>query len=366
MDESKISRGTTTPVGATLSVPAGRASRSPSPARGEEQPTSGMVGPASPVPFAWFDPATSSVKTSQASFLTTRADTSVESSVTWPRSGSMRSGRCWQRTKQVRPTGGNGCGSWPTPTAQAHRRSRGSLIANHWSAPGLEQAIELANGILPRELENENEMNRSIRAYWPTPTAGDAKASGAEGYSTEGGRHSGTTLTDAAVRWPTPTAQPYGTNQGGSMGRTGPMRPSLEGGVKDWPRPRATAGTKGGPNQTGSHGDSMLPSGVNWPTPTASDGTGGPAYARPPGREGGPLLKEAMRGGVLNPRWVEALMGWPLRLLSLGLPSVVIGQLRAELRSYRGSRRGRSLSRASCSEPSSSPRSETVGASPRP
>jgi len=36
----------------------------------------------------------------------------------------------------------------------------------------------------------------------------DANSSGAAGYSTEGGRHPGTTLTDAAVRlWPTPDAQ---------------------------------------------------------------------------------------------------------------------------------------------------------------
>ena len=63
---------------------------------------------------------------------------------------------------------------------------------------------------------------------WPTPTATDAKASGAAGYSTDSGRHSGTTLTDRAVRmWPTPTAQDYGYNQGGAAGRTGPKRPSL-------------------------------------------------------------------------------------------------------------------------------------------
>jgi hypothetical protein len=33
---------------------------------------------------------------------------------------------------------------------------------------------------------------------WPTPTRQDAASSGAAGYSTESGRHSGTTLTDAA------------------------------------------------------------------------------------------------------------------------------------------------------------------------
>ena len=33
---------------------------------------------------------------------------------------------------------------------------------------------------------------------WPTSTAMDSRASGAAGYSTESGRHPGTTLTDAA------------------------------------------------------------------------------------------------------------------------------------------------------------------------
>jgi hypothetical protein len=42
----------------------------------------------------------------------------------------------------------------------------------------------------------------------------------------------GTTLIDAVGAWaknmyPTPTAVQYGNNRGGSMGRTGPVRPSL-------------------------------------------------------------------------------------------------------------------------------------------
>ncbi|HEX7105799.1 MAG TPA: hypothetical protein VF218_07545, partial [Acidothermaceae bacterium] len=42
------------------------------------------------------------------------------------------------------------------------------------------------------------------------------------------------------------------------------------------PTPRATDGTKGGPNQRGSSGDMMLPSAVHLlPTPTAADGNGG-------------------------------------------------------------------------------------------
>lgn len=68
-----------------------------------------------------------------------------------------------------------------------------------------------------------------FEAEWPTPTATDAKGAGSALYSTESGRHSGTTLTDAVVRleWPTPTASDYGSNQGGAAGRSGPARPSL-------------------------------------------------------------------------------------------------------------------------------------------
>jgi hypothetical protein len=47
----------------------------------------------------------------------------------------------------------------------------------------------------------------------PTPTAGDAKASGAAGYSTASGRHSGTTLTDVAS----------GAASAGRRGRLNPL-----------------------------------------------------------------------------------------------------------------------------------------------
>ena len=60
----------------------------------------------------------------------------------------------------------------------------------------------------------ETQQRLRTQALWPTATAGDAKASGSAGYSTESGRHPGTTLTDAAVRargsaWPTPAARDY-------------------------------------------------------------------------------------------------------------------------------------------------------------
>lgn len=51
--------------------------------------------------------------------------------------------------------------------------------------------------------------------------------------------------------------------------------------AKLMPTPRATDGTKGGPNQRGSSGDQMLPSMVQdlLPTPSAADGNGGSRYS---------------------------------------------------------------------------------------
>lgn len=98
--------------------------------------------------------------------------------------------------------------------------------------------------------------------------------------------------------WPTPSATSYGSNQGGSSGRTGKKRHSLE---------------------------SMARTG-NWPTPTVRDSAESPL---PPRRKttkdsgkcmGGqkpPLLN--VIGGKLNPPWVEWLMGVPLGWTGLRL-----------------------------------------------
>jgi hypothetical protein len=83
---------------------------------------------------------------------------------------------------------------------------------------------------------------------------------------------------------PTPSAKSYGTNQGGAMGRVGPVRPSLE---------------------------TMARRGI-WPTPQAFDATGitGNLWERK--TKGGCSNLKDVVGGKLNPTWVEWLMGWPL------------------------------------------------------
>jgi hypothetical protein len=83
---------------------------------------------------------------------------------------------------------------------------------------------------------------------------------------------------------PTPTANPYGTNQGGSQGRVGPVRMSL-----------ATMARRNA-----------------WPTPQARDWRGAPGKGCQ--QRGGhqSSLPKAVGGGLLNPPWVEWLMGWPI------------------------------------------------------
>jgi hypothetical protein len=92
--------------------------------------------------------------------------------------------------------------------------------------------------------------------------ASDARASGAVAYSTASGRHSGTTLTDAAMR--------------------------------GWPTPRATDGEKGGPAARGRRGDLQLPAMAvqNWATPSARDWKSGEASDATRARNARPLNEQ--------------------------------------------------------------------------
>ena len=146
------------------------------------------------------------------------------------------------------------------------------------------------------------------------------------------------TSASASGSLPTPSAVSYGTNQGGGMGRTGPVRPSLETMARHglWPTPQARDHRTGEPHRVGDparHGGWNLndwaamwptPKGsaanygqpqendrgdlqaavLRWPTPVASDA------GTDRGSSAGNGLRNAV-GGLLNPAWVEWLMGYP-------------------------------------------------------
>ena len=131
---------------------------------------------------------------------------------------------------------------WPTPRAGKttnenletwmKRKERGgvatpplSLAVQMWPTPRGQDSYERRNWKTIKRINEEGgdlTLPSAVKyreRMFPTPTAGDAKMSGAAGYSTESGRHSGTTLTDAVLRmWPTPKT-PTG---GGQMKRMTP------------------------------------------------------------------------------------------------------------------------------------------------
>lgn len=152
---------------------------------------------------------------------------------------------------------------WPTPRVAADRSSRKSMVDNQqWSAPSLGQAVELAEGHLPREFETEAELNSTARRFWPTPhgISGGAPDGGYDGHGNE---------LSMAVR--------------------------VVEGVSDSERSAAKLGLI--------------------PTPKASPS--GPDYARAERPESGGddlatyAAREATTPAPLNPSWVEWLMGFP-------------------------------------------------------
>lgn len=88
-----------------------------------------------------------------------------------------------------------------------------------------------------------------------------------------------TSAKDGSYLLPTPSASSYGSNQGGAAGRTGKIRHSLE-----------TMARKN-----------------LWPTPTTRDRIRSEKF-----RRGRSLSPREQTGGLLNPQWVEWLMGYPI------------------------------------------------------
>lgn len=180
----------------------------------------GTSGPTSPAQFAYYDPAESCWKTWPAISLWG----SVTYSGTWPKSGMTRGGRAYELPTSAAVTAANGCSSLlPTPTASEARGTgkRGT------GGPDLRTAL------LPTPAAR-------LGSRWGTPNVETARRR----MDDEGRRNLDL------------------------MGRN--ARPLNEVVVNLLPTPRATDGTKGGPNQRGSSGDLMLPSAVVLlPTPTS-------------------------------------------------------------------------------------------------
>jgi hypothetical protein len=116
------------------------------------QPMSDGYGVTLPDWLLSFDHSTSSWKTRQSCLPLMAAEPSQKSQVTWPKSGTMRNGMCYQRPPLVRGIGGIAYGLLPTPVASdwGSRKpsSRPHLTANgtfrHLNAQGKQSFMRLS------------------------------------------------------------------------------------------------------------------------------------------------------------------------------------------------------------------------------
>ncbi len=124
-------------------------------------------------------------------------------SLTWRRKATPAHRPYYQLAVLARRTSDSEFGSWPTPAAQ----EPGGTLDMH----NARRQRARDRGINIGATSQGNLSQCAQLASWPTPTRQDSASSGAADYSTESGRHSGTTLTDAArAAWSTPRANKWG------------------------------------------------------------------------------------------------------------------------------------------------------------
>ena len=103
--------------GLTSYVEASPVSRIPLPEVEGPLPTTGIFGDISPASFARLDPDGLWQRMYRGCCPVNEEDTSGASSLTWPRSGLMRNGLCYPLLPSALRTVESGSSSWPTPTA---------------------------------------------------------------------------------------------------------------------------------------------------------------------------------------------------------------------------------------------------------
>ena len=167
---------------------------------------------------------------------------------TWPRWGSMRNGACSQRRPWAPLIAANASSSWPTPTAR------------DWKDDGSAEANVPTNGLLGRTV-----------ARWQTPQTDSFRSRGGERKDEAG-------LDRQARTWPTPTA---------SVAQDGEH-------VETWDARRVLIKER-----------KMNGNGMGEPLTIAASRFGRPSPETPPD---GTAISPPV---VLNPPFVEALMGLP-------------------------------------------------------
>src|SRR5579884_393658 len=238
------------------------------PARTLAQPESASVSPENgrdsgksfSASFASFDPDSFLWKTSQLSF----TGELTPYSQTWPRAGTMRSGRCYPLRPLVRRISGKEFSLLPTPVATD--ATGGSTNRSTPTSPVRPTLARMAK-----------------KGLLPTPRATD----GSHGGPNSKGRYA---LSGAIHHWPTPQSRDY---------RSGDSPDS----------PRMQRKMQQGWSVNLNDAVQM------YPTPIARDWRSGKSSEETMQKNSRPLREIAAQGqasGQLNPEFVEWLMGFPI------------------------------------------------------
>jgi hypothetical protein len=208
--------------------------------------------------------------------------------------------------------------NWPTPTsmsfADSHQpgncASHNEMLRLHaqWQTPATD-SFRSRGG----DRKDEMGLDQQARAFpmgteWPTPATVDATRngehlrqmtldSGARGF------RKGISLHHEVANWPTPAARDYkGANSTEHVETNGTGRCHLDqlpNFVEHcWSTPRASDGEKGGPNMSFGAGGTPLPTQAVSFSPQDQKTPAG--------------LQSSETRRVLNPQFVEWLMGWPI------------------------------------------------------
>ena len=161
-------------------------------------------GQPSPTPLAYYDPASSSLKTCQGSLF---EENSHESCLILPRSGSMRNGRVFRRPEWTRHTAASGSSSLlPTPTVRDYK---GKSARNQ---------RQLADGSMSESACRNNLLPNAVEHLLPTPRASD----GEKGGPNQRGSSGDLMLPSAVMLLPTPTVTDAKGGRNATAGRTDP------------------------------------------------------------------------------------------------------------------------------------------------
>lgn len=268
-------------------------------------------GSSSPESWLTFDLASSSWRTSPLS----DDEVSESFSGTWPRAGTMRRGTACPQPPSAPLTRGTGSswsrGEYPTPSATPYGTSQNEGSVEH-DRPATKGTPSLSTWAAAGGPTAEPKG-----PAWPTPTHADHDRGG--DYP-----RGNPTLPKAAKTWPTPTAR---NDTGASETETRQGSPDLQTSAKKWATPQAHD-HRGGAG-TNSPFASLARDARQWPTPTSGDEArsgsrvGSSSTKAHPGtsltdatcRDGLPDRPICPHGdacpGVLNPRFVLWLMGFP-------------------------------------------------------